>query len=60
MTLSLTCKGCDKVITADNEEEMVAALQAHIVRDHNGAHSPTREQILARLHRQDHQTDVAG
>jgi hypothetical protein len=58
MTLTLTCKGCDKPITADNEQEMVAALQAHIVRDHNGAHSPTREQILARLHNQDPELDA--
>ncbi len=56
MTLTLTCKGCNIAITADNEDEMVAALQAHIVRDHNSAHSPTREQILARLHTQDSET----
>jgi predicted small metal-binding protein len=51
MTLSLTCKGCGKAITADNEDELVTVLQSHIVQDHNSAHSPTREQILARLHR---------
>jgi predicted small metal-binding protein len=60
VSLSLTCKGCDKVITANSEEEMVAALQAHIVQAHNSAHSPTREQILARLHRVSGQDSRVG
>lgn len=52
MSISLTCKGCKTVITARDEDELVAALQRHIVDDHNSSHSPTREQILAILHRQ--------
>jgi Fe2+ or Zn2+ uptake regulation protein len=51
MSISLTCKGCTTVITAQDEDELVA-LQRHIVNDHNGSHTPTREQILAILHRQ--------
>jgi predicted small metal-binding protein len=51
MSISLTCKGCETVITAQDEDELVLALQRHIVDDHNSSHSPTREQILAILHR---------
>lgn len=50
MSISLTCKGCKTVITAQDEDELVAALQRHIVDDHNSSHSPTRDQILAILH----------
>ena len=52
MSISLTCKGCKTVITAQDEDELVATLQRHIVNDHNSSHSPTREQVLAILHRQ--------
>ena len=52
MSISLTCKGCKTVITGRDEDELVAQLQHHIIDDHNSSHSPTREQILAILHRQ--------
>jgi predicted small metal-binding protein len=52
MSISFACKGCKTVITAQDGHELVAALQRHIVDDHNSSHSPTREQILAILHRQ--------
>ena len=55
MTLSLTCKHCDEVITGDGEDELVARVQTHVrghARGHRRGHAVSREQILARLHRQ--------
>lgn len=49
MTVTLTCKGCAAVITAGDEEELVAEVQAHHAREHNGGHNPSSEHILARL-----------
>ncbi len=50
--ISLTCKGCKTVITGRDEDELVTELQRHIIDDHtNSSHIPTREQILAILHR---------
>jgi len=57
MTISLTCKRCGEVITADDEDGLVAVVQTHHVRDHDGAHIPAREHILARLHAQDPEAD---
>jgi hypothetical protein len=42
------------VITAGDEEELVAHVQAHVRDDHGGGHPPSREHILTRLHRQAH------
>jgi hypothetical protein len=55
MTVSVTCTRCHELITAKDEDQLVAQVQAH-ARDHGGAHGahvPTRERILAHLHRQD-------
>jgi Protein of unknown function (DUF1059) len=54
MTVSVTCKRCDELITAEDEDELVAQVEAH-ARDHgaHGAHVPSRERILAHLLRQD-------
>lgn len=52
MTVSVNCPRCDAVITADDEDELVVRVQAHVRNDHNAAHSPSRKHILARLHRQ--------
>lgn len=55
MTVSLICARCQELITAEDEDELVAQVQAH-ARDHGGAHGqhvPSRERILAHLHRQD-------
>jgi hypothetical protein len=51
MTLSLTCKRCGAEITSNDEDELVGQVQAH-VRDDDAGHVPSREHILARLHRQ--------
>ena len=59
MTVSVTCKRCRELITAEDEDELVAQVEAH-ARDHggdhggaHGAHVPSRERVLAHLHRQD-------
>lgn len=56
MTLSLTCKRCNEPITGEDEDELVANVQAH-VRDHSRArgisHDVSRKQVLARLQRQE-------
>ena len=53
MTMSITCKRCKKLITAENEDDLMAQVEAH-ARDHGGAHGvhiPSRERILGHLHR---------
>jgi hypothetical protein len=55
MTLSLTCKHCGEMLTGDVEDELVARVQTHVsghARDHGRDHAISREQILARLARQ--------
>jgi hypothetical protein len=56
MTLSLTCKRCNEVITGHDEDELVTRVQTH-VRLHTRLHAVSREQVLARLHRQDRKED---
>jgi hypothetical protein len=51
MTLTTICKRCRKPIIAEDEDDLVAQVQAH-ARDHGGArgtHIPTRERILSHL-----------
>jgi len=51
MTISLPCSRCGASITAEDEDDLVAQVQAH-ARDHGGAHGahvPSREHILAHL-----------
>jgi predicted small metal-binding protein len=57
MTASLTCPRCNAVVTAHDEDELVAHVQAHVRDAHNAAHSPSREHILARLHGRDPKGD---
>jgi hypothetical protein len=53
MTLILTCTRCDAVITADDEDDLVAKVQTHVRDDHGLTHALSRKHILARLHGQD-------
>ncbi len=56
MSLSLTCKRCDVVITGEDEDELVAKVQAHVLghaRQHDRDHSVSREHVLARLRREE-------
>lgn len=50
MAVTLTCKHCGTVMSADEEDELVTQVQAH-ARGHDGK-DLSREHILARLHRQ--------
>jgi hypothetical protein len=54
MTLATTCKRCRQPIVAEDEDDLVAQVQAH-ARDHGGAHGthvPTRDHILAHFNNQ--------
>ena len=60
MTISMTCKRCHELITAEDEDKLVARVEAH-ARDHGGAHSthvPSRERIITHLHSQDPQEEA--
>ena len=49
MAITVTCKRCKEPITAEDEDDLVAQVEAH-ARDHGGAHGahiPSRERILA-------------
>lgn len=53
MALTVTCKRCQELITAEDEDDLVAQVETH-ARDHGGAHGthiPTRERILGHLKR---------
>ena len=55
MTIGVTCKRCKDLITAEDEDDLGAQVEAH-ARDHGGAHGahiPPRERILAHLHQRD-------
>ncbi|MEP7024278.1 MAG: DUF1059 domain-containing protein [Actinomycetota bacterium] len=55
MTVNLTCARCHQTISGGDEDELVDRVQAHVqdhARGHSREHTPTREQILTRLHRQ--------
>lgn len=59
MTVSVTCTRCHDLITAEDEDELVAQVQTH-ARDHGGAHGthvPSPERILAHLHPQHPEQD---
>jgi len=47
VTISTTCKGCGVVLTAEDEDSLVSAVQAHLAEAHPGGHSPSREQVLS-------------
>ena len=47
MTVTTKCKGCGVEFTADDEEELVEMVRAHLVDAHPSGHSPSREQVLA-------------
>ena len=53
MSIQMPCKRCRQMIVAEDEDDLVAQVEAH-ARDHGGAHGkhiPTREHILAHFHR---------
>ena len=45
--IAITCKGCGIELTADTEDALVSAVQAHIAEAHPHGHDPSREQVLS-------------
>jgi hypothetical protein len=60
MTLSLTCNRCKEKITGEDEDQLVARVQAHVdghSRTSGHSHAVSREHVLARLERQARKKD---
>ena len=53
MTISTTCKGCGLELTANDEDELVSEVQAHLAEAHPGGHAPSREQVLSVIRARD-------
>ena len=51
MPIRANCPRCDTLITAANEDELVAKVQAHVRDDHGLSHALPRKHILAILRR---------
>lgn len=47
MSLTMTCKGCGVELSAEDEQDLVTAVQQHIADAHPRGHNPTRDQVLA-------------
>ncbi len=57
MTLSLTCRNCGAVLTADDEDELATLGERHAAEHghgagHGSARPPSRKHILFRIRRQ--------
>jgi hypothetical protein len=50
MTLTMTCKHCDEMLTAEDEDGLVELVQTH-ARAHGDKPPLSRDHILARFHR---------
>jgi hypothetical protein len=50
MSLTMTCRHCDAVINAENEDTLVERVQAHAL-THDGRAPLTRDHILRRFYR---------
>jgi len=50
MSFTMTCRHSDTEVSADDEDEFVAAVQAHIA-SHDPIHIPSRDHILKRYRR---------
>jgi predicted small metal-binding protein len=57
MSMTLNCPRCDAAIHAENEDDLVAKVQAHVREDHDLEHTLPRKHILARLRREGEQED---
>ena len=49
MAMTLNCPRCDAVVNAEDEDDLVAKVQAHVREDHDLQHTLPRKHILARL-----------
>lgn len=47
MAISTTCKGCWLELIAEDEDELVSQVHAHLAEAHAGGHTPSREQVRA-------------
>jgi predicted small metal-binding protein len=52
MSISTMCKGCGVGFVADDEDELAGKVLAHVAEVHKRGHTPTREQILAVIRKQ--------
>ncbi len=52
MTIRATCPRCDTVITAEDEDDLVAKVQTHAHDYHKLSHVLPRKHILTLLRRQ--------
>jgi hypothetical protein len=59
MSISMTCGPCGTVITAADEDQLVARVQAH-AREHDGTPDLSREHILAHLRGEDPDEPPSG
>lgn len=50
MSMSLTCHSCDRVLSAETEDDLVRLAQQH-AGEHGHHPPPPREHVLARIHR---------
>lgn len=56
MSLSLTCKNCGTVLSADTEDESAALGQAHAQERHGHTIPMDRRHIIARIRRHNPKT----
>lgn len=54
MRFTMTCRHCGEVLRADDEDDLVAQVQAHR-RSHDRGPALSRDHILARLRRRQRQ-----
>ena len=47
MTISTTCNGCELELIAEDEDELILQVQAHLAEAPAGGHSPSHEQVRA-------------
>ena len=52
-----TWESCREELSADDENALVALVQAHVTDEHRAAHEVPREHILARLRNQTTKAD---
>jgi hypothetical protein len=51
MSLTMPCPRCEAVIDAEDEDDLVAKVRAHVREDHGLDHTLPAKHILARLRR---------
>jgi predicted small metal-binding protein len=53
MPITASCPRCDYTITANDEDELVTKVEAHVRDDHGLTHEMPRKHVLAMLKHQD-------